>query len=180
MEAVKSSRRKTMKRRNNKSKKNKTQKQKIEIVTIKPQAIKDCSEEPTFQFRSENYIKFSKISGYGIFAGKNYKKGDVVEICPFIEIEKKYLEAENPLNQYVFGSHLSPSGDKYIIVFGNGSIFNHANENNTYYYHDCTGNRLLYYAAKEDITLGDELCIHYGDKHYVNLYPTFDYQGSRT
>jgi len=178
MEAAKQSNRRTMKRKH-KSKKNKTQKQKRESATIRPQAIKVCSEKPGFQFRSDNYIKFSKISGYGIFAGKNYKKGDIVEICPFLEIEKKFLEPENPLNQYVFGSHLSPSGDKYILVFGNGSIFNHADENNTYYYHDCTGNRLLYYAAKEDITEGTELCIHYGDKHYVKLYPNFDYQGSR-
>ena len=103
-----------------------------------------------------------------------------MEICPFVEIEKKHIHSENPLNQYVFGSHLSPSGDKYIIVFGNGSIFNHAEKNNTYYYHNCSGNRLLYYAAKEEINEGDELCIHYGENHYVQLYPDLDYQGSRT
>ena len=171
---------KTAKRRR-KTKKNQTQKKMIEdtklVIKMTPEA--ECSLPVPFSFRSENYIKFSNISGYGIFAGKNYEKGDIVEICPFIEIDQKYLHDDNPLHQYVFSSHLGPSGDKYIIVFGNGSLFNHNDDNNTYYYHNCSGNRLLYYAAKKAIKEGEELCIHYGDAHYVKLFPDYPYQGSR-
>ena len=55
-----------------------------------------------------------------------------------------------------------------MVVFGNGSLFNHSNNPNVYYYHDQTGNRLLYYAASKSIRKGEEMFISYGPKHSVN------------
>ena len=80
--------------------------------------------------------------------------------------KKEMNGKKNPLRDYVFTSHLKK--DHELVVFGNGSLFNHSNNPNVYYYHDQTKNRLLYYAASKDIEKGEELFISYGDKHSVN------------
>lgn len=111
------------------------------------------------------------IAGYGVFAGKDYNKDDIVEICPFIEINNMYLvemnEIKNPLNDYVFRSHLSENHS--LVIFGNGSLFNHSEEPNVYYHHDNTSNRLMYYNALKDIKEGEEMFINYGPNHQVSL-----------
>jgi len=121
------------------------------------------------EFKSCNTIQ-KGIAGYGVFAGKKYRAKQIVEISPFIEIHKDHLQEingkKNPLRDYVFTSHLKK--DHELVVFGNGSLFNHSNDPNVYYYHDQTKNRLLYYAASKDIEKGEELFISYGDKHSVN------------
>ena len=122
------------------------------------------------KFKSHNTIQ-KGIAGYGVFAGKNYKEKEIVEICPFIEISTEHLQTvnnnKNPLRDYVFTSHLKKNHE--LVVFGNGSLFNHSNNPNVYYYHDSTGNRLLYYAAAKPIKKGQELFISYGPKHSVTV-----------
>ena len=121
------------------------------------------------KFGSINTIQ-KGIAGYGVFAGKKYKAKEIVEISPFIEIGAEHLQEingkKNPLRDYVFTSHLK--NDHELVVFGNGSLFNHSNDPNVYYYHDQKKNRLLYYAASKDIEEGEELFISYGKKHSVN------------
>ena len=121
------------------------------------------------EFKSVNSIQ-KGIAGYGVFAGKGYNKGEIIETCPFIQIGKEHLQEingkRNPLRDYVFTSHLKK--DHELIVFGNGSLFNHSDNPNVTYYHDKTRNRLLYYAASKDMEKGEELFISYGDKHSVN------------
>ena len=136
-------------------------------------------DKSSFQFKSDNYIKRSHVAGYGIFAGKHYNIGDTVEICPFVSIKCKYLEDKNnPLRAYVFSSHLD--NDSELVVFGNGSIFNHDDEPNVYYFHNCSGNRLLYFAAKKEIHSGEELFISYGKSHSVTVNPKERGEGVKT
>lgn len=108
--------------------------------------------------------------GYGVFAGKNYKADEIIDICPFIEIHNDHFKEingkKNPLIDYIFSSHLNENHS--IVVFGNGSMFNHSKYPNTYYYHDQSRNRLLYYKAMKHIKKGEELFISYGEHHGVN------------
>jgi SET domain-containing protein len=132
------------------------------------------------KFKSYNTIQ-KGIAGYGVFAGKNYKKKEIVEISPFIQIGEEHLQEingeKNPLRDYVFTSHLKNNHE--LVVFGNGSLFNHSKNPNVYYYHDQTGNRLLYYAAKKSIRKGEELFISYGNEHSVNKKSDPTLVGSR-
>ena len=83
------------------------------------------------EYKSKNIIK-KGIAGYGVFAGKGYNKGEIIETCPFIQIGKEHLQEingkRNPLRDYVFTSHLKK--DHELIVFGNGSLFNHSDNPN--------------------------------------------------
>ena len=138
----------------------------------KKQHFKKTRKNRKQKFKTSNTIQ-KGIAGYGVFAGKNYKEKEIVEICPFIEINSIHLQntngKHNPLRDYVFTSHLKK--DHELVVFGNGSLFNHNNKPNVYYYHDSTGNRLLYYAAAKPIKKGEELFISYGAEHSVSKNP---------
>ena len=43
-----------------------------------------------FTNKNNNYISNSNIEGAdrGLFAGKDYKKGEIIDVNPFIEIKK--------------------------------------------------------------------------------------------
>lgn len=113
------------------------------------------------------YVAPSKIAnaGYGVFANKSFKKGDVIERAPFLEIETPY---GNELMNYVFQSHLDRT--KSLIVFGYGSIYNHSLTPNVVYSINpqLPSDRLFTYQAAKPIKKDEELFINYGEEHKVN------------
>ena len=114
-------------------------------------------------FLSDNFIGESKIpdSGYGVFANRDYKEGDTVEINRFLE----FSDNKTGLQDYVFKSHLDTN--KNVIVLGNGSIFNHHDNNNINYYF--MGEKGFFiYKANKDIKKGDEMYINYGSHWFQN------------
>ena len=115
------------------------------------------------------YVAQSKIpnAGYGVFANRDFKKGDIIERAPFLEVDTPY---GNELMQYVFQSHLTPN--KSIIVFGYGSIYNHSLHPNIIYSISpkLPSDRLFTYQAFKNIKKGDELYINYGKDHPINQY----------
>lgn len=107
--------------------------------------------------------------GYGVFAKENIKKGEVLEVAPFIEVPRNivYGQPKNMLQDYVFASHNKPN--HVIICFGYGSMYNHALKNNVYYrISGCNPSRFFEFVAIRDIPKGDELLINYGPDHHVN------------
>jgi len=113
------------------------------------------------KFISNNYVATSNIpnSGLGVFANQDYKEGDVVEINKFLEIDN----AKIGLQDIVFGSHLN--ANKSLVILGNGSIFNH-HDNNNLTYHYMNGKDFYFYRANKYIKKDDELFIYYGDNWF--------------
>lgn len=113
------------------------------------------------------YVAPSKVpnAGYGVYANKDFKKGEVIERSPFLEVETPY---NNELMHYVFQSHLNH--DKSIVVFGYGSIYNHSLKPNVGYTisNKLPSDRLFTYTALKNIKKGDELFISYGSAHPIN------------
>ena len=97
--------------------------------------------------------------GRCVYAGKDFKKGEIVEIAPFI------TETEFAYKDYVFNSSLPNT--KYILVLGYGSLYNHSDTPNVG--HELLNDKattmeesyMAYYAEK-DIKKGEELRISYG------------------
>ncbi len=114
----------------------------------------------------KNYITNSQIlnAGLGVFAGKDYKKGDIVEIAPFLEVD--LIGNENILSNYQFQSHIN--SNKGVIIFGYGSMYNHSSPPNLKYYYQDADSRLVEFYATRDIKKGIELTINYGKGHTVN------------
>ena len=102
-------------------------------------------------------VRKSNIHNKGVFANYNIKKGDLVEIAPFLKLKDK-----SAVNDYVY---LYTISNIYCFVLGNGSIYNHSNNYNLDFYVDEENSNFEYYANK-DIRQGEELFINYGIEYW--------------
>jgi hypothetical protein len=113
--------------------------------------------------KNNNYISESKIksSGRGVYAGKDYKKGDVVDINPFIEIKKNAF-----INHYSWSCPWNINNG--LVVLGDINIINETQETdkqNVFYYHFDKINRSIMCKAIKDIKKDEELLTHYGENY---------------
>ena len=116
------------------------------------------------KIKSKNYIKESSIPniGYGFFAGKNYKKGDVIETNIFISLDllDEYRKKNNTFAKYFF--KCVKNNNKIILPLGNILIMNHSNNPNAFPYNFDYNNRTVTCVALKDIKRGEEVFINYG------------------
>jgi SET domain-containing protein len=112
-------------------------------------------------------VQQSPIHRWGVFAIDNILEGEMIEECPMVEIEKKWLEKDISIfRDYRFNF---PSGrisvESQQICLGYGSIYNHseipnANWYSIYYTPEISTFR--FYAIR-DIKSGEEIFIWYGN-----------------
>ena len=107
-------------------------------------------------------IKQSLIpnSGRGVFANKDFKQGEIIEVCPSITDYKKNFE-NSKIKDYTFKSKFKK--DQEVIAFGMCSMYNHSNEYNVQ--HNQDPDNMIYKAAR-DIKNGEELYVSYGDDYW--------------
>ena len=104
-------------------------------------------------------IKISKeIGSRGVFANKDYKKDDVIEICPTITDETSKFQGI--LRDYIF-----KYDDKYSsLAFGFCSMYNHSDNYNALWA-VLSKDQMKFYATK-DIKKGEEIFTSYGDAYW--------------
>jgi SET domain-containing protein len=102
-------------------------------------------------------VKKSKTHGYGVFARKKIKKGDIIEQC-YILISRR--GGDKALEDYYFDAK-----GKYAIFTGFGIIYNHADEPNADYTINIT-KRIATIKAKKNIKKDAEIFVTYGDKWF--------------
>ena len=103
-------------------------------------------------------IKKSLIpnSGRGVFANKDFKQGEIIEVCTLITDYKKNFE-NSKIRDYTFRSKFIK--DQEVIVFGMCSMYNHSNKYNVHHTQDPEN---MIYTASRDIKNGEELYVSYG------------------
>jgi SET domain-containing protein len=118
-------------------------------------------------FQNKLILQKSKAHGYGVFAGKNMKKGELLEECYFIltkggdkTLDDFYFEAKGK-GQY-----------KYALFTGFGIVYNHSDEPNGDYFINIK-NRVTTFKAKKDIKKGEEIFISYGDEWFSSRHKKF-------
>jgi hypothetical protein len=95
--------------------------------------------------------------GRGVFAAREFREDEVIEVCPTIELPRR--EAKGVLADYVFDSI---RGDGTVVVsLGYGMLYNHSEAPNVEY--DQAHGVVTFYAAR-DIARGEELTITYGSE----------------
>ena len=107
-------------------------------------------------------IKNSLISGggRGVFAEKDFKKGEVIEVCPLItDYRKNFINSK--IKYYTFKSKFKK--DQEVIVFGMCSMYNHSNNFNVLHNQDTEN---MTYIAARDIKKGEELYVNYGEDYW--------------
>lgn len=102
-------------------------------------------------FQNTIFCKKSPIHGYGIFADKKIRKGEIVEECCLLKTKSR----DANLIDYLF--HLN---DEYSgIPTGYGAIYNHSQNPNAEF--TVVGETYLVFTATRDIAQGEEIFVKY-------------------
>jgi SET domain-containing protein len=110
------------------------------------------------------FVSNAGHKGRGVFTSKVFNKGDVIEICPVIEI--KYKEHQmltgHILENYTFVWNTQKRSA--AILLGFGSLYNHHKRPNADYLKNVREGVMVFKAIKR-IKAGEEITIDYGDMH---------------
>lgn len=111
----------------------------------------------------EAYIKDTGTAkGRGVFAGKDFKKGEVVEVAPVIIMYRPFETVPPVLKMVVFNwtalaGYPNPAS---AVALGYGSIYNHDNPANMIFKAD-PQTKTIHYIAVTDVAKDEELTINY-------------------
>jgi len=102
----------------------------------------------------------TEIKGRCVFADKEYKKGDVIEVCEFITIPNAQIDIlkKTVINDYWFWV----DWDKWdaMLLLGTGSLYNHSTDPNMDVISDPKTMK-TWFVANRDIEDGEELVFDY-------------------
>jgi len=108
------------------------------------------------------YVKQSSIpdSGRGVFATRSIKKGEIIEVCPFIDIPDHDLEnlSQSMLITYTF--FYGEKKEKLLIALGFGSLYNHSYSPNAKYSIN-EADQTIRFIAKKTICKDSEITFDY-------------------
>lgn len=96
----------------------------------------------------------------GIFAAVPIKEGEIIEVCPFIEIpdpDSANLETDFLINYYYF---FGETKERVLIALGFGSLYNHDYAPNAVYKINPEEKTIMFSAIK-NIKKGEEIRVNY-------------------
>ncbi|HEY4207162.1 MAG TPA: SET domain-containing protein-lysine N-methyltransferase [Puia sp.] len=106
------------------------------------------------------FIRETASKGRGVFCNRLIKKDECIEVCPLLLLPAGDSEglSNTRLHDHLF--HFDKAEGTLALVFGFGSLYNHATRSNASYILDKEDQVMRYYAL-EDIPPGQEICINY-------------------
>lgn len=107
-------------------------------------------------FQNKLLVKKSSLHGYGVFADKTFKKGEIIEECYIVMSSG----GDRRLEDYYFDVN-----GRYGIFTGFGIIYNHSEDPNADYIINAK-RKLVTIKAERTIRKGEEIFISYGDKWF--------------
>lgn len=114
------------------------------------------------------YVESSPVHGLGIFASEDINEGEILEVCPVIDMGMKFGDVSHILIDYRFNW---PQGgtpwDKQVVSTGFGLLYNHSNTPNAAWRSNLENNTFEFYSTK-NIKSGEEVFVWYGDVSYWN------------
>ena len=102
--------------------------------------------------------------GHGVFASEYIPADTTLEECHHLRIRKE--DCSGIIDDYVYSLEseheaLEEESEYYSLPLGWGSIFNHADEHNTEYWHDTERDLIVFHTIK-NVSAGEQLFINYG------------------
>ncbi len=108
-------------------------------------------------FLNKIYVKKSPQQGFGVFAGKKLRKGELIEECYFILSKTKGTQA--------FEDYYFDAKGKNALFLGYGCIYNHSDDANADYVINMK-TRIVTIRADRTIQKGEEIFVSYGDEWF--------------
>jgi SET domain-containing protein len=121
-------------------------------------------KEETIISNQNLFVANAGHKGRGVFTSKVLSKGDVIEICPIIEMSYKEHQklVGHILENYAFVWNTKKKN--VAIILGFGSLYNHTTKPNADYIKKIKNGVMVFKALKK-IKSGEEITIDYGDMH---------------
>ena len=110
-------------------------------------------------------VKSSPGRGLGVFAIEYIIEGEVIEECHMVTLPIPIGEPSGLLMDYRFNWPQDTETQEQVVVLGNGSIFNH-DDNNNAIWRDHPRYKLFQFVAIKDIPPGEEITTYYGNDSY--------------
>ena len=105
------------------------------------------------------YVRKVRGMGRGVFAGRAFRKGEVIEVCPVIRLPAASEGAVGGgLEHYVF--KWGAGGLELAVALGYGSLYNHSPSPNARFTPRTTQDDVVFRAAR-DIAAGEQILIDY-------------------
>ena len=99
--------------------------------------------------------------GYGVFTNKEIQKGEIVEVC-------YYLEFNNVTGEIVDYLFKNTNTSTLLLPLGYGSIYNHSYTPNIRWEVLKPDIKIITFTALIDIKDGEELRFNYGEKYWID------------
>jgi len=114
-----------------------------------------------FKVPTKIKIDHTEGKGLGVFATEKILKDEIIEECHYVIIPKD----GDLLLDYRFILPTNGREFDYIIPFGYGCIYNHADKNNASWKFPRDHKAVTFFAIR-DIEIGEEICTYYGGPAY--------------
>ena len=111
------------------------------------------------------YLDKSPIHGLGVFASQPIKIGEIVEVCPVVDLGMSPNESSTILIHYRFNWPQGNDWTTQIVPTGYGMLYNHSDNPNSSWRSNLENNTFEFYAIKE-INPNEEIFTYYGDMSY--------------
>ncbi len=116
-------------------------------------------------------VKKSKLHQRGVFALKDITKGEILEICPVIILDKKDTKIIDPTELYNY--YFSWKDEGGGLALGYGSIYNHSYQPNARYKTKYPSKQIIFTAIK-NIKQGEEILVNYNGNPLTQNKVWFD------
>ena len=114
------------------------------------------------------YVESSPIHGLGVFASEDINEGEILEVCPVIDMGMRFGDTSHILIDYRFNWPQGGSPwDKQVVSTGFALLYNHSNTPNAAWRSNLEKNTFEFYSIK-NIKADEEVFVWYGDVSYWN------------
>jgi hypothetical protein len=101
----------------------------------------------------------------GLFAKKNYKINDIIEICPTLKMDSSTIDKNNTLHTYFFIPNDKTKNNSLLALGYCGLINDSKSKQNCSWIVSADDNFITMYATK-DIAKGEEFFTSYGENYW--------------
>lgn len=109
-------------------------------------------------------IKKSPGKGRGVFAGKDFMKGKIIERCHVIVLPQKEIDILDRTKLYDYYFLWGKKLDQAALLLGYGELYNHSYKSNAIFRRDFKKNCMVFVSVR-DIKKGEEITINYNGIH---------------
>ena len=134
----------------------------IFIIFILLKLFKKNTKDLNYENNKSELLKNKKKR---LYAKKDYKAGDIIELCPTLKMNKIEVNTNNILHNHFFKESIDNNN---LLSLGYCSLINHSDVKQNVTWNVSKDDSYLTMYAITDIKKGEEFYSNYGDGYWKN------------